>query len=189
MAIQGRGGPSRGAKPLADILNDLFAARGLGRLQAKADLDQAWAAAVGEPGSRHSRVEVLKNGILNVTVAHPTMLEELRSFQKASLLESLRRSLPETILHDIRFRIGPVTPSAPTENLNPPTNPKAKSARTTGIQAAHPNAEEGRGEAPTPRPSSSSSAGPQPRSRPSIGGGAGVPKRGSGKAKGKGTGT
>ena len=193
MAIQGRGGPARGAKPLAEILNDLFAARGLGRLQAKVDLDHAWSEAVGEPGCRHSRVEVLKNGILNVTVAHPTLLEELRSFQKASLLEALRRSLPETILHDIRFRVGPVSasPSLSTENLNPPTppNPKANSARTIGIPAAKPKTEEGTGEAPAPRPTSSNTR-PQARSRPSAGDAADGPKRrsGSGKAKGKGSG-
>jgi predicted nucleic acid-binding Zn ribbon protein len=104
-------GPSpnpRGPKPLADILGDLFAARGLARVQALGELEAAWADAVGEPGRRQTRVESLRRGVLSVTVAHPTLLEELASFQKPHLLASLRRAMGGTPIHDIRFRIGTV---------------------------------------------------------------------------------
>jgi len=107
----------RGAKPLADILADLFAARGLARVQALGELEAAWADAVGEPGRSQTRVESLRRGVLSVTVAHPTLLEELASFQKPNLLVSLRRALGGTPIHDIRFRIGsidrPEPPMAP----------------------------------------------------------------------------
>jgi hypothetical protein len=44
-----------------------------------------------------------------VTVAHPALLEELAAFQKPRLLAALRQNAPGTVVHDIRFRVGPVT--------------------------------------------------------------------------------
>ena len=87
------GGKSRGPKPLSDILGDLFAARGLARVRAQGELEAAWADAVGEPGRRHTQVDGLRRGVLNVVVAHPTLLAELASFQKPDLLAALRRSM------------------------------------------------------------------------------------------------
>ena len=48
MAIEERRGP----RPLAEILGALFAARGYGRLRGTRELEEAWEAAVGEPGPR-----------------------------------------------------------------------------------------------------------------------------------------
>ncbi len=100
----------RGPKPLGEILGDLFAARGYGRLQAAGELEAAWAAAVGEAGARQTKLGGVRRGVLNVTVAHPTLLEELATFQKPSLLAALRREAPGTPIHDIRFRVGPIDP-------------------------------------------------------------------------------
>lgn len=100
----------RGPKPLAEILGDLFASRGYGRLQAAGELEAAWAAAVGEPGRRQTKLGGVRRGVLNVTVAHPSLLEELSSFQKPALLAALRREAPGTPIHDIRFRVGPIDP-------------------------------------------------------------------------------
>src|SRR4051812_32463834 len=46
----------RGPRPLSEILGNLFAARGYGRLQAAGELESAWASAVGEPGASQTRV-------------------------------------------------------------------------------------------------------------------------------------
>jgi hypothetical protein len=46
---------------------------------------------------------------LSITVAHSALLEELAAFRKAELLAALRRDAPSTPIHDIRFRVGPVT--------------------------------------------------------------------------------
>jgi predicted nucleic acid-binding Zn ribbon protein len=102
----------RGPKPLSEILGNLFAARGYGRLQASSELEQAWNAAVGEPGCRQTRIGGVRRGVLNVTVAHPALLEELSTFQKPILLEALRREAPSTPILDIRFRVGPIDPPA-----------------------------------------------------------------------------
>jgi predicted nucleic acid-binding Zn ribbon protein len=108
MPSPGRHGP----KPLSDILGELFATRGYGRLRARKELEDAWSAAVGEPGSQQTRVGEVRRGVLNVTVAHPALLEELVAFRKPTLLAALRRHAPGTVVHDIRFRVGPVDPPA-----------------------------------------------------------------------------
>jgi predicted nucleic acid-binding Zn ribbon protein len=104
-----RGG-RRGPKALGDVLGDLFAAKGFGRLRAAGELEAAWAEAVGEPAARQSRPAGLRHGVLTVTVAHPALLEELAAFRKAELLAALRTALPATRLLDLRFRVGPVEP-------------------------------------------------------------------------------
>src|SRR3954453_12658476 len=117
------GGPNRrGPMPLAEILGELFAARGFGRLRALKELEDAWDAAVGEPGCRQTKVGEVRRGVLNVTVAHPTLLEELASFQKPALLAALRRDAPGTVIHDIRFRLGPIDPPPPPTPPSPSTD-------------------------------------------------------------------
>ncbi len=103
----------RGPKPLSDILGELFASRGLGRLRALKELGDAWDAAVGEPACRQTKLGEVRRGVLNVTVAHPALLEELAAFQKPALLAALRQNAPGTTVHDIRFRVGPVAPDPP----------------------------------------------------------------------------
>jgi hypothetical protein len=93
---------------VADILGELFASRGFGRLRALKELEDAWNAAVGEPGCRQTRLGEVRRGVLMVTVAHPALLEELSAFRKPSILAALRRNAPGTVVHDIRFRVGPV---------------------------------------------------------------------------------
>ena len=102
----------RGPKPLGDVLGALFAARGLGGLRAGAALERAWADAVGEPACRRTRVDGLRRGVLAVIVAHPALLEELSAFRKPALLAALRAALPETPIHDLRFRVGRVEADA-----------------------------------------------------------------------------
>ena len=118
----------RGPKPLSDILGELFATRGFGRLRALKELEDAWNAAVGEPGCRQTRVGEVRRGVLNVTVAHPTLLEELAAFQKPALLAALRQNAPGTLIHDIRFRVGPIDP--PVRPSRPGETGRSRAGRT-----------------------------------------------------------
>ena len=68
---------------------------------------------MGEPGCRQTRVGEVRRGVLNVTVAHLALLEELAAFRKPALLAALRQAAPGTVIHDIRFRVGPIGPPAP----------------------------------------------------------------------------
>jgi hypothetical protein len=98
----------RSPRALSEILGELFTVRGYGRLQALSELESAWNAAVGEPYCHETRVGELRRGVLSVTVAHPTLLEELAAFRKAEILEALRASTLGTVVEDIRFRIGAI---------------------------------------------------------------------------------
>jgi hypothetical protein len=98
----------RGPRSLAEVLGDLFTVRGYGRLLARQELEDAWNATLGEPYSRQTRLGEVRRGVLNVTVAHSTLLEELAAFRKSALLQALRACVPAMTIHDIRFRVGPV---------------------------------------------------------------------------------
>ncbi len=112
----------RGPRPLSEILGELFTARGYGRLRDLSELEDAWNTAVGEPHCHQTRVGEVRRGILNVTVAHPTLLEELAAFRKPALLQALGASVSGTTIHDIRFRVGPIEELEATkvESLPPP---------------------------------------------------------------------
>ncbi|MDE2506044.1 MAG: DUF721 domain-containing protein [Planctomycetota bacterium] len=117
-----RGG---GPKAVGEILGEMFAARGFARLRGLKELEEAWNAAVGEPACRFTRVGEVRRGMLNVTVAHSTLLEELAAFRKPALLAALRRDAPSTKIDDIRFRVGPVenTPAKPASTESKRTSP------------------------------------------------------------------
>ena len=105
-----RGGPERrkGPQPLGYILGALVAARGYGRLHAQTELESAWQQAVGPETGRQTKLGAIRRGVLNVQVAHPALLEELAAYRKPQILAALRQALPDTVLHDIRFRVGPI---------------------------------------------------------------------------------
>ncbi len=96
----------RGPRALSEILGELFTARGYGRFWAQQELENAWNAAVGEPQCRQTQLGEVRRGVLNVTVSHPALLEELAAFRKPALLTALRSCAPGTAIHDIRFRVG-----------------------------------------------------------------------------------
>jgi predicted nucleic acid-binding Zn ribbon protein len=99
----------RGPRPISEGLGALFAARGLARLRAQGELEAAWEAAVGEPGREQTRVGGLRHGVLTIVVAHPALLEELAAFRKPALLAALRQNTVAAPIHDIRFRVGPMS--------------------------------------------------------------------------------
>jgi predicted nucleic acid-binding Zn ribbon protein len=99
---------ARGPRPLADVLGELFAARGYGRLHASNELEAAWEAALGEGYAGRTRLGDVRRGVLTVTVDHPALLEELSAYRKAELLRALRATARGSNVAALRFRIGPV---------------------------------------------------------------------------------
>lgn len=129
----------RGPRALSDILADLFTVRGYGRLHARQELEAAWNKAVGEAYWRQTRLGEVRRGVLNVTVAHSVLLEELSAFRKSSLLRALRLDAPATIIHDIRFRVGPLVEPGDGRDSSSglpldqsPVNHTARQSRRTG---------------------------------------------------------
>ncbi len=93
-------------RKISDVLADLMARRGYAREQSTVDLVEAWQQAAGELVARHSRVGLIRQGRLEVTVAHSALVQEL-TFQKVAILAQLRQSLPQENISDLRFRVGP----------------------------------------------------------------------------------
>src|SRR5271166_1773533 len=114
----------RSPRALSELLGELFTVRGYGRLRALSQLEEVWNTAVGEPHCHQTRVGEVRRGVLSITVAHPTLLEELAAFRKPALLQALRTGAPGTTIHDIRFRVGPIEEPEPTkvESLPPPSS-------------------------------------------------------------------
>ncbi len=98
----------RAPRPLTDILAELFTLRGYRRLWTREELEDAWNKAVGEPYCRQTSLGEVRRGVLNVTVAHSTLLEELASFRKAILLKVLHSCVPAATISDIHFRVGAI---------------------------------------------------------------------------------
>lgn len=105
-----RGSPERGGAPtpLSETLGSLFAARGYARTRAVTELQDAWERAVGPDLVARTRLGTVRHGVLSVTVAHPTLLEELAAFRKPAILAALRKEAPGTPVLDLRFRVGPI---------------------------------------------------------------------------------
>ena len=99
----------RGAKSLSDILCELITVRGYSRLFAREMLENAWNKAIGESYYHQTQVGEMRHGILNITVAHPSLLEELAAFRKATLLAALRLSDLGIVIQDIQFQVGSIT--------------------------------------------------------------------------------
>ena len=98
---------NRGPERIANVLSELMARRGFARLQAGAAYEAAWLEAAGPVAAKYSRVGQLRRGTLEVVVANSTLIQEL-TFQKAGLLKTLVRLLPDQGIKGLRFRLGAI---------------------------------------------------------------------------------
>lgn len=95
-----------GIKPLEKALDSLMAQKGYNRMLGTSDLERAWMAALGPAKAGMTKLGTMRRGVINVTVAHSSLLEELRQFRKPALLAALRKTSAGSGLCDIRFRLG-----------------------------------------------------------------------------------
>lgn len=96
--------PDPGPEKLGDILGRLFTQRGWGRRSARQQLDQAWVNTVEPSYQPHTRVLVLRRGILEIEVNDAVLLQELASFHRRKLLEKIKKALPNSTIRELRFR-------------------------------------------------------------------------------------
>ena len=90
---------------MGDILADLMARRGYGRVQSTEAYEDAWREAAGELAAQYSRVGGLSRGTLEVIVSNSTLIQEF-GFQQETLLEALNQALPGQDIKRLRFRLG-----------------------------------------------------------------------------------
>jgi predicted nucleic acid-binding Zn ribbon protein len=93
---------------IGNILADLLARRGFGRVQSTEAYEQAWRQAAGPLAGQYTRIGALRRGTLEVVVLNSTLVQEL-TYQKAALLKALNQLLPEQGIRDLRFRLGAIT--------------------------------------------------------------------------------
>jgi predicted nucleic acid-binding Zn ribbon protein len=97
-----------GPQRIANILADLMARRGYGRVQSMEAYDAAWREAAGPLIAEHSQVGMLRRGTLEVLVANSALVQEL-TFQKAQLVKKLAQLLPDQGIRGLKFKVGQVT--------------------------------------------------------------------------------
>ena len=97
----------RGPEQISTILAELMARRGFARVQSTGALEDAWREAAGDLFGPQTRVGAIRRGKLEITVTSSTLAQEL-TFRKRTLLETLRKSLPDQAIQDLRFRVGPI---------------------------------------------------------------------------------
>jgi hypothetical protein len=98
----------RGTRSLSDILCELVTVRGYGHLLARQILENSWKTVIGEPYCHQTQVGEIRRGVLNIKVAHPSLLEELAAFRKEALLTFLQSSSLGIAIHDIQFQVGSI---------------------------------------------------------------------------------
>jgi len=96
-----------GPERIADILTQLMARRGFARVQGAEAYQSAWTEAAGALTGQYSRVGQLKRGTLEVVVTNSALIQEF-GFQKAAILTTLNRLLPDHNIKDLRFRLGAI---------------------------------------------------------------------------------
>jgi predicted nucleic acid-binding Zn ribbon protein len=97
----------RGPERIGNVLAELMARGGFGRVRSTEALEAAWRQAAGTLAASYTRVAGLRRGQLEIVVASSAMVQEL-SFQKRALLDALAKALPDEPVRALRFRVGPV---------------------------------------------------------------------------------
>ncbi len=90
---------------LGDVLSQLFALRGYGRVRGDRQLHDVWREVAGEQIASQTRVAGIRNGVLQVGVASSALLSELAAFHKFSLLERLQAEHASLRIKDLKFKL------------------------------------------------------------------------------------
>jgi predicted nucleic acid-binding Zn ribbon protein len=92
-------------KSMRDVLSQLLAKRGYAQVQTAATCTAAWREAVGEKLAADTRPGNVKRGVLEVLVRNSVLVQEL-GFQRAKIVKTLNKLVPEQKVRDLRFRVG-----------------------------------------------------------------------------------
>ena len=96
-----------GAQRLSNVLAELMARRGYGRIQGTQAYEAAWRQAAGSLAAEYTRVGQFRRGSLEILVTNSTLMQEL-TFQKAALVKKLAELLPEEGIRGLHFRAGTI---------------------------------------------------------------------------------
>ena len=97
---------SKRAVAIGDILPGLLKAYRQEVDQPILRLSDLWESAVGTTIARNTRPEALKGNVLIVNVASSSWTHQLQ-FSKKELIDRINQTLKQTLINDIRFKVGP----------------------------------------------------------------------------------
>ena len=95
-----------GVQTLSGSVAKAMLALGLGARVQEAEVLQAWANIVGPFIAAHSAPSRLKDGILYVGVAQPTIFFELERVWKSEIIRKMKERFGARVVRDVRFRVG-----------------------------------------------------------------------------------
>ena len=98
---------ARSPKKIANVMSQVLAREGYGRMRSNEALTEAWRKAAGETFFRQTRLGKLRRGVLEVFVGNSTLMQEL-TFEHARILEKLKELQPDQEIRKFRFRNGPL---------------------------------------------------------------------------------
>ena len=99
-----------GPQRIGLVIADLMARRGYGQAEWRDQAYAAWQETAGSQLGQMSCPGNLRRGVMEITVASSSVLQEL-TFQKAFLLQKIQQHLPDAKIRDLRFRVGTVNSS------------------------------------------------------------------------------
>jgi hypothetical protein len=111
-------------KPLRSILEDTLKSLRIDAPMKGYSLWGSWREIVGDAVAANAQPSAVRNRILFVEVSHPAWIQQLQ-FLKPTLLEKINGFLGESLIQDIRFRIGKISP--------PYASPKESEWREEGL--------------------------------------------------------
>ncbi|MEK6248649.1 MAG: DUF721 domain-containing protein [Planctomycetales bacterium] len=100
----------RSKRPVAigNIVAELMSRKGFGRQRSAQQRETIWQEVVGADLAQMTRCGEVRRRRLEVVVANSTLMQEL-AFRKEEIIEALQHQLPELVVEDIRFRVGPIS--------------------------------------------------------------------------------
>ena len=105
-------GSAVGPQHLSQALSELIALKGLARVRGVAQLERIWNELAGTKIAGNTKVLGIKRGILQIGVTNAALLEEIVSFHKTSLLQSLRERHSDLRIRDLKFTLKSKLPSS-----------------------------------------------------------------------------
>jgi predicted nucleic acid-binding Zn ribbon protein len=101
------GRKSKAPEPLNAVLERVLGSLNLGLKVKQYRIWDVWNSVVGEAIARQAQPQQIRAMVLWVTVSNSTWMQQLE-FMKRQIIERINERIGETVIRDIRFRIGEI---------------------------------------------------------------------------------
>ncbi len=98
---------ARQPQPIGKVMGQLMLTRRYARGETNTEYERVWNEAVGENMAARSRPTGIRRGKLEVTVAHPALVQEL-TFDQGRIVRLLSEALPEAKIDGVKYRVGKI---------------------------------------------------------------------------------